>query len=176
MSGRHRVSQATYMRRRIVAAVVVLGVAALVIWFLFFRDGDDDGGDNSQTSAACEEYRADLLQAYRPFRDAEARIIDLVLQLDDGVTLSEEQVTELQSVVTEALDHYAALDALRGPPAPIRNDYLALRPTAREFVGLAERVAEALVGGTALPSETPGVQLQGLYGAQPPPNEIAGCG
>lgn len=176
MSGRHRVSQATYMRRRIVALVVVVGILALGWWFLFLRDGDDDPGDGGQGTAACEEYRADLLQAYRPFRDAEARIIDLVLPLDDGETLSEEQVTELQSVVGEALDHYAALDALRGPPAPIRADYLALRPTAREFVGLAERVAEALGGGTALPSETPGAQLQALYGAQPLPNEIATCG
>jgi hypothetical protein len=173
MTGRHRVSQATYVRRRIVVGLLVLGVIVLAVWFLFLRDGDNGGG---QDTTACNQYRMELLDAYRPFRDAEARIIDLVLPLDEGEALTDRQLTELQAAVSEALGHYAAIDALRGPPEAIRADYLALRPTAREFVGLAERVSEALATGAELPSDTPGAQLQGLYGAQPPPNAIATCG
>lgn len=172
MSGRHRASRATYARRQIAALILLLAVAGGAAWFFLFR-GDGDTGDTS--ARPCDEYRADLVEAYTDLRDTQVVLIDLLAPLDEGGTLRPRQVSQAQGAVTEARARYEDLNALRNPPDEVRPDYIELRPIAAEFIGLAERVVTALVDGLELPTSTPGVQLQNLYDQLPDPEQLSAC-
>ncbi|MBI4259695.1 MAG: hypothetical protein HY658_03920 [Actinobacteria bacterium] len=169
--GRHRATpRSVYARRRLLALVAVLAVAAVAGWYFFVRDGG--GGGNA---AACEDYRAALLAEYGPLRDAQAEIVSLLQPVDEGQSLSDRQLQDLQAAVEEAQARYDAINEMRGPPAALAADYQVLRPTANEFVALAGRTATALAEGGELPTSTPGAQLQNLFDLEPAPEELAAC-
>jgi hypothetical protein len=171
MAGRHRASSATYLRRQILAVVLLLVVAGFAIWFLLFRgNGDSTGG-----GPPCDEYRADLIAAYEPLRVAQADLIELLSPIDEGGTLRPRRLSAAQGAVDEARTRYEAIDALRMPPEELTQIYRSLRPTANEFVALAERVVAALTDELELPTATPGAQLQALFDLEPPPEQIPPC-
>jgi hypothetical protein len=165
--GAHRAPSPNYTARRIGVAALVVAVVGVAVWFFFLRGSDP-----------CEEYRERLLAEYEPMRGLQAEIIEALAPVDADEEMSAEEIAAARAIVDEMSPHRRAIENMSKEtvPEPLQQDMFSLVPTLNEFFSLSDRTVEWLEGTLpSQPTETPSVQLQGLYDFLTPPDQITAC-